>query len=156
METYFALLAICAGNSTVTGEFPTQRPVMWSFDVFFHLRLTKRLSKQWWGWWFETPLCPSWRHCNEELINAFKIKFQTTNGWDLATSGGVTWSTSSHYLNQCWNIVNSDIRNRLQWNLKRNSYIFIQENAFENVVCEMVTMLSRPQCVKMGPNPCDW
>ena len=34
------------------------------------------------------------------------------------------------------------------WNLKQNSYIFIQENAFENVVCEMAAILSRPQCVK--------
>ena len=50
-----ALLAICAGNSPVTGEFPAQRPVMRNFDVFFDLRLNKRLSKQWWGWWFETP-----------------------------------------------------------------------------------------------------
>ena len=31
-------------------------------DVFFDLRLNKRLSKQWWGWWFETPLRPLWRH----------------------------------------------------------------------------------------------
>ena len=38
METFSALLAICAGNSPVTGEFPTQRPVMRSFDVFFDLR----------------------------------------------------------------------------------------------------------------------
>ena len=37
------------------GEFPTQRPVTRSFDVFFDLRLNKRLSKQPWGWWFETP-----------------------------------------------------------------------------------------------------
>ena len=36
------------------GEFPTQRPVRRSFDVFFDLRLNKRLSKQPWGWWFET------------------------------------------------------------------------------------------------------
>ena len=28
------------------------------------------------------------------------------------------------------------------------SYIFIQENAFENVVSEMAPILSRPQCVK--------
>ena len=35
METFSALLAICAGNSPVPGEFPTQRPVTWSFDVFF-------------------------------------------------------------------------------------------------------------------------
>ena len=43
METFSALLAICAGNSPVTGEFPTQRPVTRSFDVFFDLRLNKRL-----------------------------------------------------------------------------------------------------------------
>ena len=65
METFSALLAICAGNSPVPGEFPTQRPVTQSFDVFFDLRLNKRLSKQWWGWWFETPSRPLWRHRNE-------------------------------------------------------------------------------------------
>ena len=48
METFSALLAICAGNSPVTREFPAQRPVTQSFDVFFDLRLNKRLSKQWW------------------------------------------------------------------------------------------------------------
>ena len=46
METFSALLALCAGNSPVTGEFPSQRPVTQSFDVFFDLRLNKRLSKQ--------------------------------------------------------------------------------------------------------------
>ena len=44
------LLAICAGNSPVPGEFSSQRPVARSFDVFFDLRINKRLSKQWWGW----------------------------------------------------------------------------------------------------------
>ena len=56
------LLAICAGNSPVTGEFPAQRPVTRRFEVFFDLN--KRLSKQWWCWWFETPSHPLWRHCN--------------------------------------------------------------------------------------------
>ena len=65
METFSALLAICAGNSPVTGEFPTQRPVTRSFDVFFDLRLNERLSKQSWIWWFEAPLRPLWRHSNE-------------------------------------------------------------------------------------------
>ena len=37
MEIFSALLAFCAGNSTVTGEFPTQRAVTRSFDVFFDL-----------------------------------------------------------------------------------------------------------------------
>ena len=64
METFSALLALCAGNSPVTGEFPTQRPVMRDFDVFFNLRLNKRLSKQSWGRWFETPSRSLWRHCN--------------------------------------------------------------------------------------------
>ena len=53
METFSALLALCAGNSPVTGEFPAQMPVTRSFEVFFDLRLNKRLSKQSWGWWFE-------------------------------------------------------------------------------------------------------
>ena len=52
------------GNSPVPGEFPEQRPVTRSFDVFFDLRLNKRLSKQWWGWWFETLSCQLWRQCN--------------------------------------------------------------------------------------------
>ena len=46
---HFVLLALCAGNSMVTGQFPTQRPVTRSFDVFFDLSLNKRLSKQSWG-----------------------------------------------------------------------------------------------------------
>ena len=64
MDTFSALLAICAGNSPVSGEFPAQRPVTRSLDIFFDLRLNKRLSKQSWGWWFETLSSPSWRHCN--------------------------------------------------------------------------------------------
>ena len=46
METFSALLAVCAGNSPVTGEFLSQGPVTRSFDVFVDLHLNKRLSKQ--------------------------------------------------------------------------------------------------------------
>ena len=49
-ETFSESLAICAGNSPVTGEFPAQKAVTQNFDVFFDLRLIKRLSKQWWDW----------------------------------------------------------------------------------------------------------
>ena len=65
METFSALLAICVGNSPVPGEFHAQRPVTRSFDVFFDVRLNKRLSKQSWGWWFETLSRPLWRHHND-------------------------------------------------------------------------------------------
>ena len=63
-ETFPVLLSLCAGKSPVTGEFPAQRPVTRSVDGFFDLHLNKRLSKQSWGWWFETPSCSLWRHCN--------------------------------------------------------------------------------------------
>ena len=47
------------------GEFPAQRPVTRSFDVFFDLRLDTRLSKQPWGWWFEILSWSLWRQCND-------------------------------------------------------------------------------------------
>ena len=52
------------GEFTGPGEFPTQRPVTRSFDVFFDLRLNKRLSKHSWGWWFETLSWSLWRYHN--------------------------------------------------------------------------------------------
>ena len=64
----FRVIGHLCGNSPVPGYFPTQRPVMRSFDVFFDLRLNKRLSKQSWGWWFETPASLLWRHWNALLI----------------------------------------------------------------------------------------
>ena len=55
MEAFSVLLALCAGNAPVTGEFPSKRPLTQSFIVFFDLHLNERLSKQSWCWWFETP-----------------------------------------------------------------------------------------------------
>ena len=43
METFSMLLAICVGNSPVTGEFPTKRPVTRSFDVFWLVNKKKVL-----------------------------------------------------------------------------------------------------------------
>ena len=61
-------MAICAENSPVSGEFPAQRPVTRSFDVFFDLRLIKGLIEQSWGWWFDTLSRPLWRQCNLTMI----------------------------------------------------------------------------------------
>ena len=49
METFSALLALCVGNSPVTGESPSQNPVMRSFDVFFDLRMKKNSWINNWG-----------------------------------------------------------------------------------------------------------
>ena len=87
METFPALLAICAGNSQVPGEFAAQRPMTRSFDVFFDSRLNKQLSKQSWGWWFETLSRPLWRHCNVAMYtgrNSRRYAFD--------------WSVPMHYL----------------------------------------------------------
>ena len=51
----FRVTGPLCGEFTGPGDFPAQTPVTRSFDVFFDLRLNKRLSKQPWGWWFETP-----------------------------------------------------------------------------------------------------
>ena len=69
----FRVTDICAGNSPVAGVFPAQRPVTRSFDVFFDLHLNKRLSKQRWGWWFETPSWSLWCQCNDKLIYVFRV-----------------------------------------------------------------------------------
>ena len=109
METFSALLAICAGNSRVPGDFPAQRPVTRSFDVFFDLRLNKRLCKHLWSWWFETPSHPLWRHCNAsgfDVISRFLHLF--------------TFLTCKQYLISicdCWSSDDSPVWPRIKINI---------------------------------------
>ena len=83
METFSALLGIYAGNSPVLAEFPTQRPVTRNFDVFFDLRLNKWLSKQSWGWWFETLPRPLWCHSNDKCL------VKISSGYGLMLLGNI-------------------------------------------------------------------
>ena len=69
----FRVTGHLCGEFTDPGEFPAQRPVTRSFDVFFDLRLNKRLSKQWWGWWFETLSRPLWRQRNVDILHYLVI-----------------------------------------------------------------------------------
>ena len=62
----FRVTGHLCGEFTGPGEFPTQRSVTRSFDVIFDLCLNKRLNKQPWYWWFETPSCSLWCQCNEK------------------------------------------------------------------------------------------
>ena len=66
----------------------------------------------------------------------------------------VACSAPRHYLNQCWSIVNWTPVNKFQWNLNLNSIIFIQENAFENVVCQHGSHFVQGRWVKRGPGSC--
>ena len=60
------------GPLSITGEFPSQRPVTWSFDIFFDLHLNKQLSKQLWVGWFETPWHSLWCHFNVQCAHSPK------------------------------------------------------------------------------------
>ena len=83
METYSLLLDLCAGNSPVMGEFPAQRPVTRSFDVFFDPRLNKPLSKHSGGWWFEMLSSLLWRHCYGLSLSVFILPQILLMWWKL-------------------------------------------------------------------------
>ena len=74
------------------------------------------------------------------------MRQQTNHQW--SRQWRVAWPMPSHYPNQCWYFVYWTLRNKLQWNLNRNSYISVQDNAFENMVWKMAAILSRPTVLK--------
>ena len=100
MAAVSALLTLCEGNSSVTGEFPSQRPVTRSFDVFYDLRPNKRLNwlyNQSTGWWFEAPSRSLWRHCNVvcQTDSYREISYWWNFAWIVVVSASffVTWWT---------------------------------------------------------------
>ena len=103
METFSALLTICAWNSPVTAEFTAQRPVARSFDVFFDLRLNKWLSKQSWGWWLETPSRSLLRQCNGMLkqirfssVYRHIVAFNSSEVFNLNNCFRFMWGIGCH------------------------------------------------------------
>ena len=135
----FRVTGHLCGEFTGSGDFPAQKPVTRSFDVFFDLRLNKRLSKQSWGWWFETLSCPLWRHCYVNRLNHWGrvtpvcfgnlTAISSDNGLSPARRQAIVWSNAGILL-----------IGPLGTNLS-------QENAFE-CVGEMTVISSRTQCVK--------
>ena len=83
-ENIFRITGPLCGEFSSPGEFPTQRPVTLSFDVFFDQRLNKRLSKQPGGWWFETPSWSLWRQCNEENTRDLDYISNIASDWRAA------------------------------------------------------------------------
>ena len=112
MEAFSALLAIRAGNSPVPGEFSTQRPMTRSFDVFLDLNLNKRLSKQSWGWWFETPSLPLKRHRYWPFVRGIHqspVNFPHKGQW----RGALMFSL-------IWILINGWVNNREAGDLRRH------------------------------------
>ena len=85
----FRVTGPLCGEFIGPSEFPTQRPVMRTFDVFFDLRLNQRLRKQPWGWWCETPSWSLWRQCNAVKKSGSEITypFPNCNGWTFEVLG---------------------------------------------------------------------
>ena len=118
MEPFSALLALCAGNSTVTGEFPAQRPVTRSFDVFFDLQLNERLSKQSWGWWFEMPSRPLWCHSNGTRLDMNRSLVCCLHNGILLLN--IKFQVGVHW--QCWKKISINLWYELnqKWNFWQN------------------------------------
>ena len=94
----FRVTGPLCGEFTGPGEFPAQRPVTRSFDVFCDLCWNKRLSKQSWGWWFETQSGPLWRHRNEwKLPKPIKSMKSMQN---TKPRKNMNWQTPNHFLNK--------------------------------------------------------
>ena len=102
MEAFSALLTLCVGNSPVTGEFPAQKPVTRSFDVFFDLHLNKPLAKQSWGWWFEKPPGSLWRHCNVHGHIHYNITHWNKCVWGISA----VWNTRVNIFVPAISIIN--------------------------------------------------
>ena len=120
METFSALLAICAGNSPFTGEFPTQRPVTRSFDVYFDLRPNKRLmKKQSWGWWFVTLSSPLWRHRNVRRWQLLWNTLPMAAGWGC-------WGTTT--------VSQKPLQSGPWFNIKMSSYLYRKSHCGDKTV----------------------
>ena len=125
--THICVSLSYASISSDNGLLPCQCQAIDLFD----LRLNKRLSKQSWGWWFDMRSCSLWRHCNDQghccswrmtlLVPDFLSCYLGSPGHCLTH-----WSRE--------NIITWNLGNKLLWNLNQIWYIFIQENAFKNVV----------------------
>ena len=89
----------------MTGGFPSQKPVTQSFDVFFDLRLNKRLSKQSRCQWFETPSRSLCRHCNQYPACQHTLwrRVRLCNGWWRHQ-----WYTMLGKL--CYNLIEDQIK----------------------------------------------
>ena len=88
-ENIFRVTGLCEGNPPFTSGFPSQRPVTWSFGVFFDVRLNKRLSKQSRCWWFETPWRSFWHHGN--VHPRFWITLSCPPKWYRNIGSAETW-----------------------------------------------------------------
>ena len=151
METFSVLLDICAGNSPVPGEFPTQRPVTQSFDVFFDLHLNKQLGEQSWGWWFETLSLPLWRHRNGARLSAGTVliinSLRPGMSWNWVIIGSGNGLSSGRRQAIIW--TNAGILLIGPVGTNREILFEIHTFSFKKMhFTKVIAIFSQPQCIK--------
>ena len=169
METFSALLAICAGNSPVSGEFPAQRQVTRSFDVFFDLRLNERLSKQSWGWSLETQSRLLWRKNNEYICNDMSsvvVHTEISLTWDISPFVALQTTQDKIALDMCKNfrrghrvlesLYDSESKGpwerklssviTLKWKDVQNFYMLFINTAYDRLTSKVVWL--NPRCIQ--------
>ena len=129
----FRVTGPLCGEFTGPGEFTAQRPVTRGFDVFFDMRPNKRLRKQPWGWWLETPFWSLWRQCN--AIDTYSANH---NLGDVFI--GCTW-----YNTFCWFVLRS-----VGWQEIRTPYTSKASEVRRHVA------ISRISCEKQNPSIYDY
>ena len=80
----------------------TQRSVTRSFDVCFELRLNKQLSKQSWGWWFETTSRSLWRHCNGHFTLDELVRLPLKQTYPCSNCSIINWATAHPQGQHIW------------------------------------------------------
>ena len=109
----FRITGLLCGEFTGHRWIPRKKPVSQSFDVFFDLRLNKRLSKQSRGWWYETPSCSLWRHC-------YSLKPAVEKDWICKQWADVLTFKWFFYLRRVYlKYIQAKAQNWIKWNYSR-------------------------------------
>ena len=179
-ETFSASLTTCERNPQVTDGFPSQRRGTRRFDIFFDVRLNKRLGKHSRRWWFETSRRSWWHNCNDmhhiNVDKKWKLQIYVVLQRTYSAHNGLThWERVTHVCVSKLTIIGLDkglslvsakpfsepmlirtVGTKLQRNCNRNSCIFIQENALKNIFCDTASIFSRSQYVNSSVPSCDF
>ena len=131
-----ARVSRCQNNSITRALL--RRAMTRSFDVLFDLRLNKRLSKQKWGWWFETPLHSLWRHCNDSLIGSCSVPIHYLNLCRLIKNGALGINLSKSWI-EILNFSVSQMGLKMSQGLHQPSHTRHSHHVGSGGVCVMST-----------------
>ena len=149
------------------GEFtgPTQRPVTRSFDVFFDLRLNKRLSKHSWGWWFKTLSWSLCRHFDGMLVHAYILTYKQTyihTCMFVVVDFDVLEQVSDFRIERrqvvflCWISKLGSLRHQIDIHIYISTYVHTTMHRYTHVCIHTYNHKYIRTCVRMVVCICTW